>query len=65
MGNAKIYSSVVESVGNTPLVRLNKISAGNGSEIFLKCEFRNPIFSVKDRIANAMISAAEAAGTLI
>ncbi|MBT9449563.1 cysteine synthase A [Akkermansia glycaniphila] len=60
----KAYSSVVETIGRTPLVRLNRLAEGLNAEIWLKCEFRNPLFSVKDRIGRAMIDAAERSGAL-
>jgi cysteine synthase A len=59
-----IYSSIVSTVGNTPLVRLNKVSAGLPGEVVVKCEFFNPLSSVKDRIGRAMIEAAEKDGRL-
>ncbi len=59
-----IYSSIVATVGNTPLVRLNKLSAGLPGEVIVKCEFFNPLSSVKDRIGRAMIEAAEKDGRL-
>ncbi|MEA3186939.1 MAG: cysteine synthase [Chthoniobacter sp.] len=60
----KIYNNIVETVGRTPLVKLNKVTAGLDATIALKCEFFNPLGSVKDRIGMAMIEAAEAAGIL-
>ena len=60
----KIYSNIVETVGNTPLVKLNKVTAGVDAIILLKCEFFNPLGSVKDRIGMAMIEAAEKSGIL-
>ena len=60
----KVQSSFLQTIGRTPLVRLNRIAPDCPAEIFVKCEFRNPLFSVKDRVAKAMIGAAEAAGTL-
>ena len=60
----KIYSNIIETVGRTPLVRLNKITAGLEAEIALKCEFFNPLGSVKDRIGMAMIEDAERRGIL-
>ena len=60
----KIYSNIVETVGRTPLVRLNKVTAGLDATIAIKCEFFNPLGSVKDRIGMAMIEAAEKDGTL-
>lgn len=47
---ARIYNNIVETVGRTPLVRLNKVAAGTGATVLLKCEFFNPLGSVKDRI---------------
>src|SRR6058998_1147566 len=60
----KIYNDIVETVGRTPLVKLNKVTAGLEATIALKCEFFNPLGSVKDRIGAAMIEAAEKDGTL-
>jgi cysteine synthase len=60
----KIYNNIVETVGRTPLVRLNKVTAGLEATVLLKCEFFNPLGSVKDRIGMAMIEAAEKNGTL-
>ncbi|PIW44384.1 MAG: cysteine synthase A [Zetaproteobacteria bacterium CG12_big_fil_rev_8_21_14_0_65_54_13] len=59
-----IYNNVAETVGNTPLIRLNRIGADLGVELVAKCEFYNPLNSVKDRIGKAMIEAAEADGSL-
>lgn len=56
--------SIADTVGNTPLVKLNKVTAGLSAEIYLKCEFFNPLASVKDRIGRAMIDAAEREGKL-
>ena len=61
---SKIYNSIVDTVGNTPLVKINQITEGLPADIYLKCEFFNPLASVKDRIGRAMIEAAEAAGRL-
>ena len=60
----KIANSVTDLIGNTPLVRLNRVSAGAAADIVLKLEFFNPAHSVKDRIGLAMIEAAEKAGVL-
>ena len=60
----KIYNNIVETVGRTPLVKLNKVTAGVDATILLKCEFFNPLGSVKDRIGMAMIADAEARGVL-
>ena len=59
-----IYNNAAETVGHTPLVRLNRIGADLDAEILVKCEFYNPLNSVKDRIGKAMIEAAEADGLL-
>ena len=61
---SKIYNSIVGTVGNTPLVKINQITEGLSADIYLKCEFFNPLASVKDRIGRAMIEAAEACGRL-
>jgi len=61
---ARIYSNIVETVGRTPLVRLNKVATGTGAEVLLKCEFFNPLGSVKDRIGMSMIQDAEQRGIL-
>jgi cysteine synthase A len=61
---AGIYNSIVETVGHTPLVRLNKVTAGLEAAVLLKCEFFNPLGSVKDRIGLAMIDDAEQRGLI-
>ncbi|MDJ0666812.1 MAG: cysteine synthase A [Desulfobacterales bacterium] len=58
------HPSVVETIGRTPLVRLNRIAADCDAEIYAKLEFFNPLGSVKDRIAGSMIAAAEAQGQI-
>jgi cysteine synthase A len=60
----KIANDVTKLIGNTPLVRLNKITAGLKSQVVAKLESRNPLASVKDRIGVAMIEAAERAGKI-
>jgi cysteine synthase A len=60
----KIYNSIVDTVGRTPLVRLNKVTEGLHATVLLKCEFFNPLGSVKDRIGAAMIEDAEKRGIL-
>ena len=59
-----IYNNIYETIGNTPLVRLNKLVNENMAEILLKLEYFNPGGSVKDRISLSMIEAAEAEGLL-
>jgi cysteine synthase len=58
------HENVVSSVGSTPLIKLNRVTAGLPATIALKGEFNNPLGSVKDRIGAAMISAAEKDGRL-
>ena len=58
----RIANNVAELIGHTPLVKLNKMAPANGATLALKLEFFNPAHSVKDRIAAAMLDAAEAAG---
>ena len=60
----RIYNNIVETIGRTPLVKLNKVTAGLNATVALKCEFFNPLGSVKDRIGMAMIEDAEARGIL-
>lgn len=59
-----IYPNIVDTIGRTPLVRLNRVTEGVGATVALKCEFFNPLGSVKDRIGAAMIEAAEKAGKI-
>jgi cysteine synthase A len=62
----RVYDSILDTIGATPLVRLSRLAAGAGVEanILGKCEFFNPLSSVKDRIGLAMIEAAEKAGRI-
>ena len=60
----RIYNNIVETVGHTPLVKLNRVTAGLDATILLKCEFFNPLGSVKDRIGMSMIEDAEKRGIL-
>ncbi len=58
------YPDITRTVGDTPLVRLNRIAGDAGAEIMAKLELNNPLGSVKDRIGVAMVQAAEAQGLL-
>jgi cysteine synthase A len=60
----KVYNDITEVFGNTPLVRINKITDGAAGNVFAKLEFYNPSSSIKDRLGIAMIDAAEASGEL-
>lgn len=66
-GRGKIYSSITETIGNTPIVRLDRLAKAHGvkGNLLAKLEFFNPISSVKDRIGVAMVEAMEAAGKII
>lgn len=59
-----IHSDITTAFGNTPLVRLNRVTEGLGATVLAKLEYYNPASSVKDRIGIAMINAAEASGEL-
>lgn len=61
---ARIHANITETIGGTPLVRLNKLTEGLPAEVLVKLEFFNPANSVKDRIGRAIIDAAEADGSL-
>src|SRR5690606_28591853 len=65
-GRGRIYNSITDTIGDTPLVRLNRLPAERGvnATILAKLEFFNPIASVKDRIGVNMIDAMEASGAL-
>ena len=60
----KIYDSILEAVGNTPMVRIRRIGRSTGCEFLAKCEFLNPGGSVKDRIGRRMVEEAQAAGRI-
>jgi cysteine synthase A len=61
---AGTYSSITEAFGRTPLVRLNRVTEGLGATVYAKLEFYNPSSSVKDRLAIAIVDAAERSGAL-
>jgi cysteine synthase A len=56
--------SILETIGNTPLVRLRRVGPANGAELWLKLEYRTPTGSMKDRMALAMIEGAERGGLI-
>ncbi len=60
----RIYNSIVDTIGRTPLVKLNRVVHGAPATVLAKCEFFNPLGSVKDRIGLAMIEDAEKRGIL-
>jgi cysteine synthase len=62
--HGKIYNDITELMGNTPMVRLNKVPEAGSAEVVVKLESFNPLSSVKDRIAVSMIREAEKAGEL-
>lgn len=62
--HGRIYNDITEVIGGTPLVKINRIIPSNGATVLAKCEFFNPLSSVKDRIGLAMIEAGEKAGKI-
>jgi cysteine synthase A len=60
----KIFNDITETIGGTPLVRLNRLIPKDHATVLVKCEFFNPLSSVKDRIGLAMIEAGERAGKI-
>ena len=60
----KIHDDITKTIGNTPLVRLNRVTKGLNATVLAKVESFNPMGSVKDRIGVAMIEAAETAGLI-
>lgn len=64
MSKLTVVNSIVDLIGNTPIVKLNHLPGENDAEVYLKLEYMNPGSSVKDRIALAMIEAAEESGRL-
>ncbi len=64
MTTMKIAEDITQLIGNTPLVRLRRLTGESGATVVAKLEFFNPAHSVKDRIGVAMIDAAEKAGLI-
>lgn len=64
MSHAPVYENILQAIGQTPIVRLNRFSAECPAEIWAKCEFMNPGGSVKDRIGHRMLEAAEREGRI-
>jgi len=62
--SGRLYDTIVDTVGGTPLVKLNRITAGIQATIAIKCEYFNALGSVKDRIGKSMIEAAEREGII-
>jgi cysteine synthase A len=63
-GRPKICQNILETIGHTPLVRLNRLPESNAAEVLVKLESFNPMRSVKDRVAHSMIEAAEQEGRI-
>ena len=63
MGTGR-FDSILQAIGNTPLVRLRGCAPANGAEVWVKLEYRNPTGSMKDRMALAMVEGAERDGLL-
>ncbi len=59
-----IYNNIIETIGHTPLIKLNRLTAGLEATVAVKAEFFNPLGSVKDRIGSALIEAGEKAGKI-
>src|SRR5512137_2207349 len=64
MARAKVLNNILEAVGNTPMVRLNRVVPEGSATVYAKLESFNPMWSVKDRIAKAMIESAEKKGKI-
>src|SRR5260370_9910354 len=61
---ARIYDDITQTIGNTPLIRLRRVTRGCHADVVAKLENFNPLWSVKDRIGVSMIDAAEAEGRI-
>ena len=64
MSQSQVYDSILDAIGNTPLVRLQRIGKQTGCEFYAKCEFLNAGGSVKDRIGKRMVEEAQASGRI-
>ncbi|MCA9135074.1 MAG: pyridoxal-phosphate dependent enzyme, partial [Planctomycetales bacterium] len=64
MPRGKYFSNVTETIGNTPMIKINRLVPEGQATVYAKCEFFQPLNSVKDRIGVAMIEAAEREGIL-
>ena len=62
--HGKIYDSILDTMGNTPMIRLPNVTRGQAGDLVYKLEFFNPIASVKDRIGIAMVDELEKSGKL-
>ncbi len=62
--NAPIHASILERIGSTPLIQLRSLNSGDNARVLVKIESENPTGSMKDRMALAMIEAAEKDGRL-
>ena len=64
MPRGKTYANAAKAIGDTPMIRINRLVPDGGAEVFAKCEFFQPLNSVKDRIGAAMIEAGERDGKI-
>src|SRR5882724_12143868 len=64
MPRNKTYDNVAQAIGDTPMIRINRLVPAGGATVFAKCEFFQPLNSVKDRIGAAMIEAGERDGKI-
>src|SRR5215213_4677574 len=64
MPRNKTYDNIAQAIGETPMIRINRLVPEGQATVFAKCEFFNPLGSVKDRIGVAMIEAGERAGKI-
>ncbi|MAI74373.1 MAG: cysteine synthase A [Rhodopirellula sp.] len=64
MPRDKSYSDATKAIGDTPMIQINRLVSGDGAAVFAKCEFFQPLNSVKDRIGVAMIEAGERDGSI-